>query len=302
MEGTMVQAWEWNGGVRFRLDEPFSLKDTFTCGQAFRFYPTSDGGYGGIALGRRVSIVPRGDGSFFLFPCSLAEFQSIWRSYFDLDRSYSAVMEALWEDVHVRRGMEYAPGIRILNQDPFETTISFIISANNNMKRIMSLVEALSRRWGAELPDGGFAFPVPEVLASLDPLDLRRIGMGYRAEYVVGTARMAANGFDLKALMDLDLPEARAQLCRLPGVGPKVADCILMFALHHRDAFPVDTWVKKVLVRLYPQCDLHKPQVFAQAQYGNLAGYANQYLFHCIRSVGEAAFCGGSAHPVDNRE
>ena len=124
--------------------------------------------------------------------------------------------------------------------------------------------------------------------------------MGYRAEYIVGTARMVADGFDLQRSMSMDLSEARKHLCRLPGVGPKVADCILMFSLHHRDAFPVDTWVKKVLLRLYPQCDPRHPLPFAKAQYGALAGYANQYLFHCIRSVGEEVFCGALAHPVGN--
>ncbi|QWT55526.1 hypothetical protein KP626_01115 [Christensenella sp. MSJ-20] len=296
----MVQAWEWSGGVRFRLDEPFSLQDTFTCGQAFRFYPVEGGGYAGIALERAVVIAPMEDGSFFLSPCTLGEFQNLWRSYLDLDRSYAKIIEALWGDPHVRRGMEYAPGIRILNQDPFETTISFVISANNNMKRIMSLIAALSRGWGRELSYGGYAFPTPEALASIDPMELRRIGMGYRAEYIVGTARMVADGFDLQRSMGMDLSEARKHLCRLPGVGPKVADCILMFSLHHRDAFPVDTWVKKVLLRLYPQCDPRHPLPFAKAQYGALAGYANQYLFHCIRSVGEEVFCGALAHPVGN--
>jgi len=121
--------------------------------------------------------------------------------------------------------------------------------------------------------------------------DLRKLGAGYRAGYILRTARMVADGFDLTAIGELPLLDAQKKLMELDGIGPKVADCILLFSLNHRDAFPVDTWVKKVLVRLYPNCDVRRPHAYSQSRFGPLCGYANQYLFHAIRMMGEEAFC-----------
>ncbi|MDL2224748.1 DNA-3-methyladenine glycosylase 2 family protein [Eubacteriales bacterium OttesenSCG-928-M02] len=262
--------------------ECLDLSHTFSSGQAFRFYPT-DRGYRGIANGRVLEITALAEGEFQLYPVDGELSTGFWKWFLDLDTDYSAIHRLLSFDEPVREGIAYAPGMRLLNQDPFETTISFILSANNNIRRIQHIIEHLCKAVGKPI-EGGYAFPTPQAIAALSEMELRSLGMGYRARYVQKTAQMVADGFDLPTLAHMEYPAAKAAIQSLPGVGPKVADCILLFSLGHRCAFPQDTWVKKCMEKYYGLLPGQNVESFVEQRFGHLAGYANHYLFHHIRN------------------
>ena len=277
-----------DGQTRLKGVEHFDLAATLDCGQAFRFEQEEPGRWRGI-IGRREITLFHDGKDILLSPCTRADYEGFYENYFDLKTDYSAIQRALSKDRYVGRGIAYAPGLRILNQDPYETVISFLISQNNNIKRIKRIIQNLAQRAGERLASG-HAFPTTEALAGLEEEELLALGTGYRAKYILGTARRLAEGFCLESLRDMPYQAAKEQLMTLPGVGPKVADCILLFSLGHRESFPVDTWVKKALCNIYPECCAKDAQKVMMEKFGNLAGYANHYLFHCIRNMGEERF------------
>ena len=177
----------------------------------------------------------------------------------------------------------------MLNQQPFELLISAIVSANNNLKRIKSIVEKICAACGEPFLAEGrrfYRFPVPERLAALTEEELLDCGCGYRAPYILASARAVADGFDLEKVGMLPYGQAKAELCRLPGVGPKVADCILLFSLRKTDAFPADVWIKRVMERLYGFTGNDKQlYAFAREKFGPYAGIAQQYLFYYARET-----------------
>ena len=279
--------------VEWLPEEPFSLADTLLSGQTFRWQPFEEG-FLGVAEdrvcyarqeGRRLvlqGVWSESDGAF-------------WRNYFDVDRSYALLRQAVCRDAHMKKALAACGGIRLLRQSFWETVISFILSANNNIPRISGMIERLCRRYGKPL--GCFmgrelyGFPSPEALAGADRTDLRAQGLGYRDRYVKETAqRFASGAFDLKMLEGKDRLEARKILMTLPGVGAKVADCILLFGAGRQDAFPVDTWVRKVMCRLYfdgadsKTVPVRQIEAFAAGYFPDYAGYAQQVLFHYIRN------------------
>lgn len=264
--------------------QDFDCKQTFECGQCFRW--NFDGSvWHGIVQGRELFIHQDGD-VFDFYPCTQQEFDDFWVDYFDLQRDYAAVKQQLQFDERVAQGIEYAGGIHILRQEPFEILISFIISANNNIKRIKRIIENICEAVGR--PAGsGYAFPTPEELSRFSVDELHDMGAGYRARYIHDTARVVADGFDMEKLKDLDYDSTRKRLCQLCGVGPKVADCIMLFSLGFTRAFPVDTWVQKSLDNLYSDYAAQHPQEFAYERFGDNAGFAQQYLFHYERNRNE---------------
>ncbi len=269
----------------------FAPQDIFENGQAFRFGKVRDGVYEGVAHGRFLRVTQRPDG-VFLYPCEARAFEEIWRHFFDLDICYEALFEDC-DDAALRSGIAYAPGLRILNQQPFETLISFILSANNHDARIRSLVDKICSAYGAPFSFEGnpyHAFPEPQALAQACEADLRTLGVGYRAPYLIGASRSIAEGFDLDAVAQMDYAAAKRRLMELPGVGAKVADCILLFSLSFREAFPADVWVRRILQDTYDFCGNDK-QIFefAQAKFGACAGIAQQYLFHHARESAKQA-------------
>ena len=179
--------------------------------------------------------------------------------------------------------------MRLLNQEPFETLITFIVSANNNVGRIRKIVQAIAREAGKPIRFRGetlYTFPSPEELADVSPERLRELGAGYRAEYIAKTAGMAAAGEDLEAIARLPYGEAKAALQKFPGVGPKVADCILLFSMHKKNAFPADVWIRRVLREMYG-VELKSDQAlsaFVQNTFGEYGGIAQQMLFHYART------------------
>lgn len=268
----------------------FTPRHTFECGQAFRWQPVPDSGYSaykGVAHGRVLHIEQHRQG-LYMYPCTLQEFQDIWRGYFDLDRDYDALAHSLRWDQPFQRAHQASPGLRLLRQQPWEALISFILSANNNIARIKKLVMGISRAFGQQLDDPEyFAFPTSQALASAGEQRLRELGLGYRAGYVAKTAQAVANGFDLSLPYTLPIDDARKHLMRLSGVGPKVADCVLLFGYARLEAFPVDVWVQRVLQTHYGAKDMTPAQLRAQAaRFGHAAGYAQQVLFYYQREHG----------------
>ena len=261
----------------------FDLKHTFDCGQCFRF-DEIEGGYEGVALGCFLRILKTGD-SVTLYPCSEQDFETKWKTYFDLCRDYSCLFRGA--DKVLTEGLRCAEGLRILNQPPFETLISFIISANNNVKRIRGIIRRLCVKYGKPFEFEGstyYDFPSSQVLAAQDPKDLVEIGAGYRSPYIIKASAMIAEGFDLESLRLKPYTEAKKELMNLPGVGPKVADCVLLFSLGHSCAFPADVWIKRVLVQQYGFKGNDKQTAeFALEKFGKHAGIAQQYLFFWIR-------------------
>ena len=251
------------------------LSETLDCGQCFRWRQQEDGSYRGVVRGRSVRA-SRDDGRLILDGADEAD-RELWADYFDLSRDYGAIRSRL-AALHpvMAEAAQYAPGIRILRQEPFEALISFIISQNNNIKRIAGIIDRLCGGFGEPIGGGEYAFPTAERLAALEPDDLAPIRAGFRHRYIIDAARRVASGdVDLEAIRLMPYREAQAQLMRITGVGVKVADCVLLYGLHRLDSFPLDVWMKRAMATLF---DGMEPSAF-----GECAGVAQQYIFHYAR-------------------
>ncbi|MBP5162498.1 MAG: DNA-3-methyladenine glycosylase 2 family protein [Spirochaetales bacterium] len=250
-------------------EKQLSLKDTLPSGQCFRF-AEHDGVWtvkAGVGSGVRVLNVSQDD----LSPITEDPF---WAHFFDLETDYES-LKADFSAISpfMADACSYAPGIRILNQDPWEALCSFVVSQNNNIKRIMGIIDRMCNFYGG----GGF----PEVSSLVDAKedDLRMLGLGFRAPYIVNTARAVHDGtIDLEKLKSMDIDAARAVLMKVKGIGPKVADCALLFGCHRLDCFPMDVWMKRVMAECFPGQD--------KSIFGPYAGVAQQYLFHYARTSG----------------
>lgn len=259
----------------FEKIRDLSLKDTLNCGQSFRWKEQNDGGFYGVVRGRAATVRMIGD-SLVIEGAGECD-RALWADYFDLGLDYAAVRERL-SLIHpvMADAARYAPGIRILRQEPFEALISFIISQNNNIKRIEGIVDRLCEGFGEEIGDGEYAFPTAERLAALAPDDLAPIRAGFRHRYIIDAAKKVADGtVDLEQIPRLPYDEARAALMQIAGVGVKVADCVLLYGLHRLEGFPLDVWMKRAMAVLF---DGMNPQDF-----GEYAGIAQQYIFHYSR-------------------
>lgn len=265
-------------------ETPFNIKQTFDCGQCFRFNQNKDGSYTGVAVGRVITL--RQEDGFVETDSD----DSVWNEYFDLGRDYNEVINALSKTDIMKNAISKGNGIRILKQEFFETVISFIISQNNNIPRIKGIIESLCRRFGKKIKDGYYAFPEPETVAELKKEDLAFLKAGYRDVYITDAARKIANGeIDKNILLNAPIDEARKEISKIKGVGPKVCDCILLFYASRGEVFPTDVWMKKVLSSLYGLENLTPKEInlFAEKNFGNLAGYAQQYLFYSMRESGK---------------
>lgn len=266
-------------GPDLRLEitkEELDIAATLDCGQCFRFSADADGVISGVAFGKLLRLRQTEEEIWF-YNAALPEFEGTWRSFFDLDADYAAVKRRLSRDKTLRAAVRYSPGIRVLRQDSFEALVSFIISQNNNIPRIKGCIDKLCRRFGREIGEGVYSFPTADALASARPEDYAGLSLGYRDSYVRECGRAVASGsLSLEAVARMPLAQARETLLSLKGVGVKVAECALLFGFHQTGSFPVDTWMKKALARFYPS---GFPESFA-----DVAGLAQQYLFHYIRT------------------
>lgn len=267
----------------------FDLTHIFANGQCFRFLPDGKGAYEGVAHGRFLHVSKDGE-DIVLYPSDATDFETVWRDYFDLDRDY-ATLFAGTDNAALREGLRYGAGLRVLNQQPFETLVSFIVSANNNVKRIQGIIARLCEACGIPFVFEGktyYAFPEPAQLAERCAADFAGCGCGYRAPYIEKTARAVADGcVDLDVVAKLPYEHAKAELVKLPGVGPKVADCVLLFSMHKAEAFPADVWIKRVLKTVYGfEGNDRQTMEFARQKFGPTAGIAQQYLFYYARENG----------------
>ena len=262
------------------IDLRLCLMDSAQC---FHF-DAQENGFAGVVCGKPVLLWQEDGGVYARSDMDAAEL----RRFLDLDRDYGALAR---EFVHIpaaERAIALYPGLRVLNQDPWEALLAFILSANNNVRRILSLVEALCGALGDEAALDGRAlrgFPSPEKLAGCDESLLRGLGVGYRAPYLIGTARAVLDGFPLWQLKDMDYFEAHRLLTSLPGVGDKVADCVLLFGCGQTSAFPVDVWVEKLLKSWFGVCGCSRRKLMLQSRelLGPNAGLLQQFLFHAAR-------------------
>ena len=265
---------EFDGGVLVEGVYDLDLAQTLDCGQSFRWVEES-GGFRGIAMNREV--IMRLDGDVLTIENATEEdFENIWKGYLDLDLDYGKIRESI-SGLHpvLAEAARYAPGIRILRQEPWEALCTFIISQNNNIKRIKGIVARLCESFG-EPVGSGFSFPTAEKLAALEPDDLAPLRAGFRNKYIIDAARKVASGeVELEKCRALPYDEARAELMKIKGVGVKVADCTLLFGLHRVEAFPVDVWMKRAMEKLFPD--------MTAESFGEYAGIAQQYIFHYSR-------------------
>ncbi|MGH2398699.1 MAG: DNA-3-methyladenine glycosylase family protein [bacterium] len=265
---------------------PYNLARTLRCGQAFGWKvngATADGFFSG----RRVHLQQVGDRIVVEGIENAGALRSLWH-YLNLDEDLAGIEDRLFHDSVLRNALPHTTGIALLRQDPWECLISFIVSAFNNIPKIELSVGRLMHRFGRAAADGGSHFPRPQALASARMRGLRACALGYRAPYVAAVARLVASGeFDLERLRRLAYPEARRLLLALPGVGEKVADCVLLFGYGKREAFPVDVWVKRAVEEWYfggRPVSIGQIREFASDRFGEVAGYAQQHLFHYART------------------
>ncbi len=265
----------------------FNLTHIFECGQCFRWIRLEDGSYRGVVSGKSVRVSQEGD-ALYIENSGIQDFVDIWFDYFDLGTDYSNIKSLLEKDPIMREAIETGYGIRILRQDFWEMLISFIISANNMIPRIMKTVESLATLKGQciDIQEGHYGFPPVEALAAATLEELQQCKAGFRCKYILGTSRLMLEGkVTPEALEGLDTDGARKALMTMPGVGPKVADCILLFSGVKFDVFPTDVWVKRVMEELYfkREAGLKEIQQLADSNFGGLKGYAQQYLFYHAR-------------------
>ena len=272
----------------------FELADIFDCGQCFRWNKEQDGSYIGVFGENVLNVSKEGNTVTFKGICN-GNIEEICRNYFDLDRDYNDIRDKLSKiDENLKVSVEYGKGIRILNQDLWETIISFIISANNNIPRIKGIIERLSKEYGKKITYEGkdyYTFPTPKSLSKATVQDFRNLGLGFRDIRLYETTNMIINKeVDLEKIKDMNTLEAREELLKLSGVGPKVADCILLFSnLKRFDVFPIDVWVRRVMNELYikkeDETKVTKKEIqkLADSKFGDMQGLAQQYLFYWKR-------------------
>ncbi|WP_024832517.1 DNA-3-methyladenine glycosylase family protein [Ruminiclostridium josui] len=276
-----------NGNLYVKNVKDFNLTHIFDCGQCFRWIRQDDGSYRGIAGGRLVNVSYNNE-ILCITNSTERDFIDIWYEYFDLGTDYSKIKSILEQDEIMKEAIKTGWGIRLLKQDFWEMLISFIISANNMIPRIMKTVDTLSALRGKCIDSSlnAFSFPDAEALASMSLEEIQQCKAGFRCKYIHKTSALMAQGFLTEEhLRSMDTAAARKALMKLPGVGPKVADCILLFSGLKYDVFPIDVWVKRVMEELYlkKESGLKEIQQFASKQFGDLTGYAQQYLFYHAR-------------------
>lgn len=272
----------------------FNIKQILECGQCFRWEKKSELDYIVIAYGRVIEVVQDGD-KVTILNSNKEDFNDIWLTYFDLERDYSKIKEELSKDEILKKSVDFGYGIRLLNQDPFELVISFIISARNSIPSIKKTIKKISERWGEKIEYNGevfYTFPTPEMLKDITEDEIRETGASFRSKYIVDTVYRInedlenSDGiYNLDRITSLTDDECHVALQEFKGVGAKVADCIMLFSMSKYSAFPVDVWVKRAMMHFYnaEEGSLNKIRIFARDKFKGLSGFAQQYLFYYAR-------------------
>lgn len=282
----------------------FKLKHIFECGQIFRFWEIEENNFIVIAFGKLIEVKEK-DNDVIIYNATKEDFNNIWLKYFDLDRDYSIIKEELSKDPLLKQSIEFGYGVRVLNQDPFEMLLSFIISARNNIPSIKKTVNKISTKWGQKIEYKGkvyYAFPSIYEIKDSTLEEIQETGASFRSKYIVDTIKNVYSAtkesdnldinkenltskYNLDYIKNLNDDECHSALQGFKGVGSKVADCIMLFSMEKTSAFPVDVWVKRAMIHFYGAEDssLNKIRIFARNKFGKLAGFAQQYLFYYAR-------------------
>ena len=274
--GITLQYTRINEDIILKNVENFDLDETFECGQCFRWRKIDIGEYIGVVRDKVLKI-KKVENNVILKETSEEDFKNLWTDYFDLKLNYGDVkLELSKINKTLKKACNFAPGIRILKQDPWETLCSFIISQNNNIPRIKGIIERLCRKYGEHLFDDFYSFPEAKVIAGLKLEDLAFLKCGFRDKYILDAAKKVVSGeVNLNLISNMEIDKARFELMKINGVGPKVAECVLLYGMHRLESFPADVWIKKAMDKLFPK---YKPSDF-----GKFAGIAQQYIYHYVR-------------------
>lgn len=274
----------------------FEPKQIFECGQCFRWNKEEDNSYTGIVKNNVINVKKIRE-EIIVKSIGEDNIEKLCIQYFDLDTNYEKIKDKLSNvDKYLEESVKFGSGIRILNQDTWETLISFIISANNNIPRIKGIIERISEKYGNEISYKDkkyYTFPTPEQLGKASVKELRNMGLGFRDERVFETTQMVLkNEIDLEKIKnEKNINSAKEQLLKFPGVGPKVADCIMLFSMQKKQVFPIDVWIRRVINNLYiNKNDENKVKneeilKIVNEKYKEFAGIAQQYLFYWIRET-----------------
>ncbi len=268
----------------------FNLKYTLECGQCFRWNKIDENAYIGVVKDR-VLKVRQEENKIFVKSDKEENLEKVVRYYFDLDRDYEKLEKKIvLIDDNIAKAVKNTSGLRNLNQDFFEMLISYIISANNNIPRISKSVNEISKRYGKEIEFEGkkyYLFPTPDELKDVTIDEFRECGVGFRDKYIYKTVEKINNKeIDLEQMQKLDTEKLKAALLSLMGVGPKVADCILLFSCARQEVFPIDVWVQRIMRRLYYNNEeVSKNEIlrYARENFGENAGIIQQHLFYNVR-------------------
>ena len=272
-------------------EKTFNLKYTLECGQCFRWERVSlkEDIYIGVISDRVIKIKQEND-TFSIWSSKKEDLEKVVKEYFDLDKDYYKIEKNISKiDGNIKKALEYTSGIHILNQPLFETIISYIISANNNIKRISRSVNDISKMYGKEIEFDNkkyYLFPTLEELKNTTIDDLLKCGVGFRARYIKHDVETFIKNKDfIEELKILSSENALEKLSTLMGIGPKVADCILLFSLKHGEVFPVDVWVKRIMEKLYfkENTSMKKIREYAKDNFKDHAGIIQQHLFYNVR-------------------
>ncbi len=272
----------------------FNLRDTLECGQAFRWKRQGQFYYGIIG---EALVKVKYDGSRLIVESNSALNKDAIAEYFGLNDDLPHILKEIDVDKVIHRAIVKFKGLRILKQEPWECLASYILSINNNIPRIKILIERLSENFGKRLTLGGiecFSFPKPDIIANTALSALKKLKLGFRAEYLKDTAKkIASRKFRLEEIDNLSYDEAKKRLISLRGVGEKVADCVLLFSFKKFEAFPVDVWIKRGVEEFYFNGKVVSARVageFAREHFGRYAGYAQEYLYHYLRCVNKSSY------------
>jgi len=282
----------------------FKLKHVFECGQIFRFEEIAEGNYIVIAFGTLIELKEQ-DNNILIYNSTEEDVKNIWIKYFDLDRDYSVIKQKLSKDTLLKESVDFGYGVRVLNQDPFEMLLSFIISARNNIPSIKKTVNKISIKWGKKIEYKGktyYAFPNIDEIKDATLEEIQETGASFRSKYILDTINNNYNSkkekqslkideessalkYSLDYIKSLNDDECHTALQEFKGVGAKVADCIMLFSMEKTSAFPVDVWVKRAMIHFYGAEDssLNKIRIFGRSKFGEVAGFAQQYLFYYAR-------------------
>lgn len=274
--------------IKIKIEKPFKLEDTITCGQIFRFFKMEDGSFDIILKDRVINVYEKNN---YLYVSSNNEddLKSVVMNYFDLDNDYSKINEYLLnQDKKLDDAINFSKGLMMIKQDPFETIMEYIISANNSVPSIASALNNIALKYGKKVMFNDkeyYLFPQYKDLKAVKESDLRECKVGFRDKYLKAMIdKLNNNELDLDSFYNMDTKEALDKLMENIGIGPKVASCILLFAYQKYDVFPVDTWVKKVMKKEYNIEGEKNIRAFASITYGKYSGIAIQYLFNYGRN------------------